>query len=562
MAKPIYVLGTGLSHNGSSVLLKDGKVLVGIEKERLSRIKHDGGNDTLTVEYCLDVAGITLSDVDLVVQCENFRYPNRNRFHGERPFAKYPQLPVIDISHHLAHAYSAAGTCPFEESHILVIDGCGSPYDQVIDNDSDSIITPDIEALWACNFVLEKDSFYFFDGKVCKPLIKDFSEKDMSLQMPITRHSIGGFYASVSEYVFGDLSDVGKLMGLAPFGDGAKYQQEAFVLNDGRLEMHPNWGDLLTSPCKDKQQFNDNFAYYADIAAWAQNQVSDAVAGLVKARMSTVQNKNLCYSGGVALNICANTRLMKDGLVDNLYVEPAAADNGLALGCAYYGWLKHLNMPRVKHDGGTCFGKSYAQSDIDKALTNADLNLLSIDKHLSHNELLQKCATLLADGKVLGWFQGGAEFGPRALGHRSILAHPGLPHLHNKINREVKNREDFRPFAPAVLAEDAATYFEDGSASPYMLAIDHTKSEFLALLKNTTHQDNTARLQTVERQKEPMFAKLLEAFKALSGISVLLNTSLNRRGQPIVETPQEAIELLQTSALDGLVIEDTLLLKV
>ena len=227
MNLPVYVLGTGLSHNGSAVLLKDGRVCVGIEKERLSRIKHDGGNDNLAIQYCLDAEGIELKDISLVVQCANFDIPDRNNYKGTRLFADANDLKIIDISHHLAHAYSAVGTCSFSECAVMVIDGCGSPLDQFLKLHPEQIHFISPEILNEIQMVCEKDSFYHFDGKKLTPLVKDFSimaEKSDSLfSLPTTQHSIGGFYASVSHYVFGDMDDVGKLMGLAPFGNTGVY---------------------------------------------------------------------------------------------------------------------------------------------------------------------------------------------------------------------------------------------------------------------------------------------------------------------------------------------------
>ena len=561
MHKPVYVIGTGLSHNGSCVLLKDGHVHTAIEKERISRKKHDGGNDTLAIQYCLNAANITLNDIDLVVQCENFKYPNRNRFAGPRLFAQHQELPVIDISHHLAHAYSAAGTCPFDESHILVVDGCGSPFEQVIDKNPNCIITPDIADLLTSNFVCEKDSFYFFDGSKVTPIVKDFSEAGLAPPMPMTHHSIGGFYAAVSHHVFGDLSDVGKLMGLAPFGNPTKITQEVFRFEGERLLMHPQWSSPLTAPAKDYKDFQRHFNIYADIAAWAQRKVTEAILDLVKSRMNRAQNKALCYSGGVALNIVANSELLTKGVIESLYVEPAAGDNGLALGCAYYGWLEYLNQPRVKHNNSTCFGRQYQQSEILSSLSNP-LFADKIKYQLkTESDVLEDCARMLNDGKVVGWFQGRSEFGPRALGHRSLLAHPGKKFLHYHINNKIKNREDFRPFAPSVLENDVSTYFENGTISPYMLSIDFTKPEYREKLQNITHLDGSARIQTVNHQQHPKFAKLLQTFKVISGLSVLLNTSFNQRGQPIVETPEEAIGLLLNSELDALIIENYIITK-
>lgn len=561
MNKPIYVLGTGLSHNGSAVLLKDGKVCVAIEKERISRIKHDGGNDMVAVQYCLDAEGISLDDIAVVVQCENFTLPERDFFKGKRLFAGSDQPQIVDISHHLAHAYSAVGTSPFMESNVMVIDGCGSPLEQFIQlhPEQKNHIIPQI--LEVQQMQCEKDSFYYFDGQKLTPLVKDFSvmssQSAAKFQLPTTQHSIGGFYASISKYVFGDMDDVGKLMGLAPFGTSGIYGFEAFEFQSGRLFVKDDWKHYFTKPSQGYDYFKEHFDYYANVAKWAQEQVEKAVINCIKNRMEQFPNQNLCYSGGVALNAVANAKLEDLNLAGTIYIEPAAADNGLALGCAYYGWLEYLQKPKVLHDGSTCFGKNYSPNEIDEAFSKT--SEFTKKEFSDEEELLSFCAQQLNSGKTIGWFQSGSEFGPRSLGRRSILAHPGIIGMKDHINRNIKFREDFRPFAPAVLKEKVHDYFEVGRNSPYMILVDKTKKEFLEKLRNVTHQDGSARVQTIEKSWNPRFYKLVESFEKESGIAVLLNTSLNRKGMPIVETPAEALQLFRETALDVLVVNDVLL---
>lgn len=565
MNSPVYVLGTGLSHNGSAVLLKDGRVCVGIEKERLSRIKHDGGNDNLAIQYCLDAEGIQLKDISLVVQCANFDIPNRNQFKGKRLFAEVPDLKIVDISHHLAHAYSAVGTCPFSECAAMVIDGCGSPLDQFLKlhPEQKEYVSP--EFLDEIQMVCEKDSFYHFDGQKLTPLIKDFSkmaEKSGGLfSLPTTQHSIGGFYASVSYYVFGDMDDVGKLMGLAPFGKSGIYDFEAFQFKSGNLFVNEDWKNQFTNPSEGYEYFKNNFEYYANVAKWAQEQVEKAVLKCIYNRLAQFPHKNLCYSGGVALNAVANAKLQDSKIAENIYFEPAAADNGLALGCAFYGWLEYLKMPKVAHDGNTCFGKTYSNPEIESAFEKCEYKKYNSKKFSDENDLVKYCAEKLNEGKTIAWFQSGSEFGPRSLGRRSILAHPGIEGMKDHINLNIKFREDFRPFAPAILKEKVHEYFLHGRNSPYMILVDKTKPEQLEQLKNVTHRDGSARVQTVEESWNTKFAKLLAAFYKQSRIPVLLNTSLNKKGMPIVETPEEALHLFEITALDILVIENYVIEK-
>jgi carbamoyltransferase len=560
MGKPIYVLGTGLSHNGSAVLLKDGKICVAIEKERISRIKHDGGNDTLAIKYCLDAENISLNDIDLVVQCENFTIPSRERFKGERLFAHQSQPEIINISHHLAHAYSAIGTSPFKECAVMVIDGCGSPLEQYLMLHPDEKKNIPEEYISKNEMLCEKDSFYFYNGKELKTIYKDFSPmaktNNQSLSLPTTQHSIGGFYAAISHYVFGDMDDVGKLMGLAPYGKSGTYTTEAFYFENQKLYVSEDWKAVFTNPSKGYDYFKENFSYYADVAKWAQEQVEQAILQCFQNRFTIFSHENLCYSGGVALNAVANAKLEDTQLAKNIYWEPAAADNGLALGCAYYGWLEYLKHPKIQHDQSTCFGKTYTSEDIEKAIKKETDNKYTIKHWKNDNELLDYTASQLTAGKTIAWFQESSEFGPRALGHRSILAHPGIKGMKEHINRNIKFREDFRPFAPAVIAEKVGNYFVKGRYSPYMILVDQTKPEFVEKLQNTTHQDGSARVQTVDKKWNYRFYKLLEAFEQKSGLAVLLNTSLNKKGMPMVETPEQAISLFKETALDILILEN------
>ncbi|MCO6162298.1 carbamoyltransferase C-terminal domain-containing protein [Flavobacterium sp. NRK F7] len=562
--KPIYILGTGLSHNGSAVLLKDGQICVAIEKERITRIKHDGGNDTAAIQYCLETEGIQLSDIDLVVQCENFEIPSRDFFRGERLFKGNKEPKLISISHHLAHAYSAVGTSPFTTCNVMVIDGCGSPLEQYLllhQNKKESIASDVFNTI---QMQCEKDSFYHFNGQDMIPLFKDFSEmSNLSLSeitLPTTKHSIGGFYATISNYVFGNMDDVGKLMGLAPYGKSGVYDYDVFEFINDRLFVKEDWKLFLNKPSLGYTFFKEHFEYYANVAKWAQEQVEKAVLQCIKIRTKQFPHTHLCYSGGVALNAVANAKLEDSNVANSIYFEPAASDNGLSLGCAFYGWLSYLKQPKKESNGSTCFGKRYTKEAILEAYEEHQLDFKMID-FFEEPELLHYGAEALLHGKTIGWFQSGSEFGPRALGRRSILAHPGIESMKNHINTNIKFREDFRPFAPAVLQEKVQDYFEAGRNSPYMILVDRTKKEHLENLRNVTHEDGSARVQTVEASWNPKFYNLIQAFYKLSGIAVVLNTSFNKKGMPIVETPKEAFCLFKETALDVLIIENFVFLK-
>jgi carbamoyltransferase len=558
-AKPIYVLGTGLSHDGSSCLLKDGEIRFAIEKERVTRKKHDGGNDSAAVQYLLDAEGIAISDVALIVQNANFSMmAHGNRWlDGERIVG---DVPVVTVSHHLAHAYSAFGTSPFDEAAVLVIDGCGNAFDDCMDLDGATVLeTPQNEAASLWN---EKDSYYRADGGLMTPMIKDFSPwgtgiKGYPMHPPTTRHSIGGLYGAASKYVFRGLEDPGKLMGLAPYGRPGVFDFEAFDLRDGRAFVRYDWMKDFVTPAHSHEDFKAHFQYYADIAWRIQREVERALLYVVKARHAAHPHANLCYSGGVALNAVANRRLLKEGPFEHVYIQPAAADNGLALGCAYYGWLEVLKKSRRRHGSSVYFGKRYGDAEIELTLKHyGELVEFSRSK-----DPVAEAASHLAGGKVIGWFQGGSEFGPRALGNRSILADPRIAQVRDHINAKVKFREDFRPFAPSVLAEDCATYFDCEYASPHMLLTAPVRAGWRDAIPAVIHRDGSARIQTVTQESNPRYHALLTAFKEKAGIGVLLNTSLNRRGAPIVETPDDAMMLFLYSAIDVLVMDDHVVRK-
>jgi carbamoyltransferase len=311
------------------------------------------------------------------------------------------------------------------------------------------------------------------------------------------------------------------------------------------------------TPANTEEDFKARFQHYADLACRIQREVERALLYLVKARHASWPHANLCYSGGVALNAVANRRLLTEGPFERLYIQPAAGDNGIALGCAYYGWFEVLKKSRIPHPGSVYFGKRYEPDEITGTLERfAELVQFSRSP-----DVIAETASHLAEGRVVGWFQGGSEFGPRALGNRSILADPRLPQIRDHINAKVKFREDFRPFAPSVLAEDCAVYFDCDYGSPHMLLTAPVRTEWRAALPAVVHRDHSARIQTVTRDANPRYHALLSSFKEKTGIGVLLNTSLNRRGTPIAETPQDAIMLFLYSAIDVLVMEDYVLRK-
>lgn len=559
-----YILGTGLSHDGSACLIKNGKVLVAIEKERLSRVKHDGGNDSLAVEYCLKAAGIQAKDLDLIIQAANFEVEiPLTRYKGKRYFNDDLQVPVHTISHHLAHAWSAAGCSPFSSCNVMVIDGCGSPIEQCID--LTGAFVPQVD--FSNGLYCEKDSFYFFDKGRLSPLVKDFSEFNAGkgqagLQLPTSYHSIGGLYSAASHYCFGNMDDAGKLMGLAPYGQLCGYPS-IFHLHGGRVEVrHEVLADFFNRPATDYTQFKAGFKHYAEMARWIQDETEKALIYIFQERIQYNRHPNMAYAGGVALNAVANSALIRTLGLESIYIQPAAGDNGLALGCALYGWHEVLGMQEKIRGNDVFLGSSYSDQAIAEALASAE------KQHLGHfhweqiHDAAEAAAAALAQGYVIGWYQGGAEFGPRALGHRSILADPRIPGIKNRINGNIKMREDFRPFAPVVLLENSKKYFHYGWESPYMILVDEIRPEWRKLLDGIVHADGSCRVQTVAEGWDSSLERLLKSFEKRTGIGVLLNTSLNRKGMPIVETPDQAINLFIESDLDVLILENFVVNKI
>lgn len=512
------------------------------------------------MQYVLDWAGLTLDDIALVVQNENFgMFCEGNTAYNNEDRLLSDTTRVVTISHHLAHAYSAYGASGFDQASVFVVDGCGNSYEDCIDNASGSLlgsIPPGLEHIY-----YEKDSYYTSAAGALQAVAKDFSPwgaRGRPLSPPTTLHSIGGVYQAFSLYVFGDFSDSGKLMGLAPYGDSRQFDFPLFELRDGQAFLCRETLDKFTMPAKSRIALKSNFQYYANVARYVQSEIERALLYLVNDRYDRCPSRSLAYAGGVALNAVANSRILRETGFERLFIQPAAGDNGLAIGCAYYGWLEVLGRERIRSDGKTYFGPVYPADRVRRAIADCGERV----RVEPCADLEQRVARLLADGKVIAWYRGESEFGPRALGHRSILAHPGLPGLGDHINSNIKFREDFRPFAPSVIADEASRYFEcDGYDSPYMILVFNVRPRYRELLANVVHRDGSSRLHTVTEQSEPAYYRLLQEFKALTGLAVLLNTSLNKRGMPIVETPEEALSLFLETALDALVIDDMLVLK-
>lgn len=573
-------------HDSAAVLVRDGEVVAAAQEERFSRLKNDAAFPSQAIAYCLRQAGITPAEVDLVAWYEKpllkftrtletflalaprgFRAWERAipAWFGERldprgallaDFPDWPRAtPWAFFPHHEAHAASAFFPAPFASAAVLTLDGVGE---------------------WAATTIGRG-----VDGRVA--LIKE-------LRFP---HSLGLLYSALTAWCgFRVNSGEYKLMGLAPFGQPryaeALRREVVRVREDGSLRLNLDYFDLLNDahlarpalaallggPPRAPEGALDQ--RHADIARSIQEITQEVVLRLARHARDITGEENLCLAGGVALNCVANGALARAGLFRRIWVQPAAGDAGGALGAALAAWHGRDGAPpRVPRSpdamAGSLLGPEFSNDEIGAALTASR----AVFERLDDGVVIGRTVGALHAGQTVGWVQGRMEFGPRALGARSILADPRRADMQQRLNLQVKFREGFRPFAPAVLEERAQEFFEmePGATSPYMLftagvrvehwlAADTTRSGFDSIqdvrstLPAITHVDHSARVQTVGAEAGPRFRALLEAWHEASGCPVLVNTSFNRRGEPLVCSPLDAFRCFLRTRLDVLVIGD------
>ncbi|MEA2933734.1 MAG: carbamoyltransferase, partial [Variibacter sp.] len=526
--KPVYVLGiNAYDHDVSACLLRDGSLAYAIEKERITRFKHASGFFQEVVDYCLAAEGISLDDVDVVVRncyvlpveelelrmlAQDVPEVLDDR---ERDLAlKHPLfLPqsdkVVTLSHHLAHAYSAFAPCPFDDGVVMIVDGVGS---YCADLKEPGQLTEGVNPL-----ARESESYYRFSGSRLEPLRKVWLDpvrgflSDEFYYMP----GLGAVYSRASSYIFADWNKCGEVMGLAPYGRPGAFK-ELLQMQNGELRV-PEWGREFDKPFlveKDGDwEASPKVPHWEDIAWRAQDDAEKVLLERAKWLRETTGARNLVMAGGVALNCVANGRIAREAGFDNVWIQPAAGDNGIAMGCAFYGQIEILKKPRSYVMDNAYTGRAYTGNEIDAA-TGRKLVRMQATARKS-NDIFGEAARLLADGKVLGWFQERSEFGPRALGNRSILADPRSPEMKDKLNKRVKHRQAFRPFAPVVLAERANEIFEcDGRESPFMLLAESVRPEWRDRVPAIVHVDGTARVQTIRREQNPRLYRLIEEFAA------------------------------------------------
>ncbi|HKG59092.1 MAG TPA: carbamoyltransferase C-terminal domain-containing protein [Pyrinomonadaceae bacterium] len=552
-----WILGISASHNGSACLLRGDQIVVAIQEERLTHFKRHriyGAGPSKSVAYCLSYAGIQPPDLSLVVLCIQGRATDKIHDITLEPFLNVVThaVPTITIPHHYGHAVSVFATSGFAESAVLIVDGAGSPVSDFT-SDELKVLNGNSQDSW------ETISLYHASATSIVPLEKHAVDRGAWL---VSRNgvmasfgSLGGIFSAAAEQIFGEAAEAGKVMGLAPYGKPSFTTSEFFDITNGRFHFQ----DTVPQRFRYAERWPNRAEEYEALAASVQSALEDALLYLVKHLRELCSSDNLCYAGGVALNSVANERIIRESGFKNIYIMAAAEDSGTAIGAAYHGlWQLTQNNSRrpILHDAP---GRIYTPADVSAAV-NATENVHVVNS----TDVISDAVELLCDGKIIGWFHSGSELGPRALGQRSILCDPRLPGAKDTLNRRVKMREPFRPFAPAVLLEEASNWFEfDGTVreSPFMLRVVDVKPEKRDAVPAIVHVDGTGRLQTLTRENNGRFYDLVRKFHEQTGVPVLLNTSFNRMGQPIVETPADAIACLLNTGLDCCVFEDRIVLK-
>lgn len=560
-----WVLGISASHNGSACLLHGDEIVVAIQEERLLRSKRArvrGACEPLAIRYCLEAAGIGMKDVSMIVVALQRKrsLPDENIARNRAFEGAGPHVPRLVIPHHLGHAIGAFATSGFEEAAVLVVDGGGSPCED---------LPPDERAVIVGGERADHEmaSLYRASGTTMIPLEKHLGSPNASWPLELDAHgelpggmppfgSLGSMYSAVGRQIFGEPMDgAGKVMGLAPYGRPTIPVDEFFRIVDG--------GFVFSSEVLERYRHHERWPArreeYADLAASVQAAVEEGVLHLARRLREIGGSDRLCYAGGVALNSVTNERLVQELSFADVFLMPAAEDSGPALGAAYYGlWkLTGRNGRRpLRHDA---VGRIYTPAEIDRAIEAAPAVTATAPR-----DVIDSAVDALESGKILGWFDGRSELGPRALGQRSILCDPRRPDAKEMLNRRVKHREAFRPFAPVVLLEKANEWFDLGAAnhaSPFMLRVARFREDKAPLVPSVVHVDGTGRLQTVTAEENGRLHTLVERFFARTGVPIVLNTSLNVAGEPLVETPEDALFCLLYTSLDAVVLGDRIVHK-
>ena len=565
MGKPVYILGLScFYHDSAAVLLRDGEIIFAAQEERYTRKKQDENFPTNAVEHALKAGGITAADLTEVVFYEKpfLKFFERiletqidvwprgfimfHRAMREWMLKKLwiPQTikkeldfnkPILFTTHHESHAASAYYCSGFPDAAIVSVDGVGE---------------------WATTTIGHGQG------------------KDMKLLRAIHfPHSLGLLYSAITYYLgFKVNSAEYKVMGLAPYGE-PKYMKEMKTLihvkDDGSFELDMSYftyeygltmtgskiEKLFGHPTRKGEAKLEQF--HKDVAASLQQITEEVMLKIATEAKRLTGSKYLCLAGGVALNCVANGKILRAKLFDDIFIQPAAGDAGGALGAALAVWHKKYGGERLPRLGNVYLGNEYSESEIETFLKQENLPF----EKLTKEGVIEKTAGLLTGENVIGWFQGRMEYGPRSLGNRSIIADARNKENWQKVNLKIKFRESFRPFAPTVLEEKAKEYFDLDRESPYMLLVADVHQAKRQEIPAVTHVDGSARIQTIRADQNPTYHALLSAFHKQTGCGVIINTSFNVRGEPIVESPKDALNCFLNTDMDYLVLGTCLLEK-
>lgn len=532
-------------HDSGACIAADGRVSA-ISEERLDRIKHSAAFPVLAIEYVLGESGLSdINDVDLVVY-DMFEGEGAETLKGILSLGYRGRIE--SIRHHDAHAASAYFASPFDDAAVLVVDGAGSNGREYPRGSPEHFLSGSMD------WMQEVQSFYRGSGAGLSLVHRTFATPGNAL-------GVGFLYGVSCEYLGFDKLDGGKLMGLAPYGKKKpKFNDDTFqdmcgdllIPFEREILLREDWvktGRRLFPGVPRRKPGGAMLQGHMYAALHVQQQAESAMLALAKHARRMTGSKNICLSGGVALNGNANTVIAENAGFEEIFIQPAANDYGIPLGCALYGFhviLGGAKRFRMKH---AYLGRKYSGAEIDAAIDKFGGKITS----RKTSSWSREAALAISKGKILGFFSGASEFGPRALGNRSILADPRRKDIKDILNSRVKFREPFRPYAPAALEEFADDYFVTRGPSPYMLLIVNARKEKKKLIPGVLHIDGTARLQTVTKKYSPELYSVVEKFHDATGVPMLLNTSMNVSGEPIVETPEDAIRCLLGTGLDALV---------
>ena len=552
------VLGFSVGHDKGAVIIENGKVVVGITQERLTRIKHDGAYQGglipfESINYCLNALSITHRDIDYYV----YSTTEIEDTVGSQFFSKYYDLKVEILNfipHHLAHAYSAFFSSGLEDAAVIVADASGSivtfknkthiwydPKEYNLDTDSD----------WA-----EGISIYHFNKNEHKELYK----KWIKYPVPINTDegvSLGTMYSTGSLQLIYEPNTqtwpAGKLMGLASYANEDIVNEAPFFVEEKEDDIYISNNNIYP-----KVSWKSDFYSRACVAGIYQREQERASLMLANMTKKFTDSKNICVVGGSFLNCNSNEKILNSGLFENCYFLPPSDDSGIPLGCAWFAYQKLTDIEETEMLS-PYFGREYSKGEVFAALNEHPT--LVYTEYENFDDLVENISFSLSQNRVIGWFQGGSEIGPRALGNRSIIASPINSWMTGHINSDIKRREWYRPFAPAVLFEHQGDVFESSVYSPYMLVTTTVKEEWRNKVPAITHIDNSSRHQSVTVKNNPRFYSLISKFNEKTGVPVLLNTSFNGPHEPIVETPMDAIGTFLSNNLDILVINNIVITK-